>query len=1214
MTSNPDMSDPWDWDVDRVVQELCTPNRIWKPPSPAMLMVSDPISLEAVLREQEVNGSVILGEVNMNVLKDDFGIKALGRRSFIMSAVDQFRTRSLKYQSRSIEQSSSPVATELGRSLQEAIGRFQWANVTYPPSQPIKRKEYSFTERNIMERSPETQAPRNIPLLTSERQNSCGTAVWSIEDRSEAKQKTPLSTSSTDGLSMKGKEYFQENILLLDPAPDSTLQPRSIFPSEPSGSSKLEDSTGKKRKRLEPTLISHSIQSRLSRDNPTLRDPAKEIATENKNLVSEAQSHNSNFIPDPGVLYIGSDGLKRMAPLLLSSPNPRKMQPDNSIFAVSDPSTTNNSPQAIPSLNKKRRKLAWSSEFIGRKKMTIDSIFYGGVPAGSEIPNTDNQFEFYVGHKNFARGRRLYVHNALKYFFRSQRQDITDRGKVQSVIFPYSSKLVPRSRIQSFTVFLRDSYGKIIARRESKIDELAQISQSTVGEYSATFNPLNHNILESLGSNHEWNYTSLEKYKYLEGANEILPLYGESDEENEFDEATWKEIEAELGTQSRPEQRLKKSPITEAEIMQAISAGITDLVNKWKSKNDSKREIKAWRLWVQSRRLRNKKEQILAAEQDLIHVQEFLEKMQNRILKDIWTSQSQVRKQMGSLEVTVFNREELKWKISVLKQKKIPDRPPKIVSRSKVKKSSSLAIVDDDGESISASEMESSDDDRLDDFIVDDHNTSSENEELHELDLLGSEKDDVSQSDSSSSDDLIPQKSTKAQIDKKSQYKSSHKLPVNSVIDKKSLSSPKSDIKAHKAIDLCKSSIFQGNYTPSLAKRQNICSPKSLHSRDKFVDLTLSSSEEDNTPKKPNEPAIASKVAQQLNQKLDDKHKVAPSSGNSRLKPGCIPSRASQAHNEYVNVPKSLSSHNDPNAIAKHSYGILRKLADRERLLIKYFYNLEPGLRLEFKKYFGNLHEEELWSELLKVIGKAVAKLLDLSKIEDEKIKQLTQILNLFEMFIDCEYHSLESCPDEQHLKKLLQAAPEHFHSFYQICSSMIEKTKVDLQSSQPGGHGPPEKIILDSDIDDIDESPRSATKRRRPKSVSNSEGESGFERRPHGKRKKLVHENKEARDMREENLRRLAQQDERRKKLHAALNKINDSKSIVRSQLIINDAAAEGQKLIYVNDHIAKRIKKHQVEGVRFMWNQIVTIADEQSMQGCLLAHTMGLGKTMQT
>jgi SNF2 family DNA or RNA helicase len=83
------------------------------------------------------------------------------------------------------------------------------------------------------------------------------------------------------------------------------------------------------------------------------------------------------------------------------------------------------------------------------------------------------------------------------------------------------------------------------------------------------------------------------------------------------------------------------------------------------------------------------------------------------------------------------------------------------------------------------------------------------------------------------------------------------------------------------------------------------------------------------------------------------------------------------------------------------------------------------------------------------------------------------------------------------------------------------------------------------------------------------------------------------------------------------------------RGMIIINDAAAEDQGFVMVHKHIARRIKKHQTGGVRFMWNQIVTPGDAEAMQGCLLAHTfvqpvsllraltnqsrMGLGKTMQ-
>ncbi|KAJ4424987.1 hypothetical protein N0V82_000269 [Gnomoniopsis sp. IMI 355080] len=60
----------------------------------------------------------------------------------------------------------------------------------------------------------------------------------------------------------------------------------------------------------------------------------------------------------------------------------------------------------------------------------------------------------------------------------------------------------------------------------------------------------------------------------------------------------------------------------------------------------------------------------------------------------------------------------------------------------------------------------------------------------------------------------------------------------------------------------------------------------------------------------------------------------------------------------------------------------------------------------------------------------------------------------------------------------------------------------------------------------------------------------------------------------------------------------------------VINESKEAGQGLICVHPHIAYRIRPHQLEGVRFMWDEIT----KDTHKGCLLAHTMGLGKTMQT
>jgi hypothetical protein len=109
----------------------------------------------------------------------------------------------------------------------------------------------------------------------------------------------------------------------------------------------------------------------------------------------------------------------------------------------------------------------------------------------------------------------------------------------------------------------------------------------------------------------------------------------------------------------------------------------------------------------------------------------------------------------------------------------------------------------------------------------------------------------------------------------------------------------------------------------------------------------------------------------------------------------------------------------------------------------------------------------------------------------------------------------------------------------------------------------------------------------------------------PHKKRKKLVFEDAHARDLREQDRMRLAQQEERRKILQAKLAKSGHAGDESRGLIIVNDAATEDQGFVFVHKHIARRIKKHQIEGVRFMWNQVVTSGNEGAMQGCLLAHT---------
>ncbi|KAI5924934.1 hypothetical protein F4810DRAFT_102974 [Camillea tinctor] len=114
-------------------------------------------------------------------------------------------------------------------------------------------------------------------------------------------------------------------------------------------------------------------------------------------------------------------------------------------------------------------------------------------------------------------------------------------------------------------------------------------------------------------------------------------------------------------------------------------------------------------------------------------------------------------------------------------------------------------------------------------------------------------------------------------------------------------------------------------------------------------------------------------------------------------------------------------------------------------------------------------------------------------------------------------------------------------------------------------------------------------------------------------KRKRKLVRNQEAANLRESDQARIAEQARRRQILREKIGRMQALGEIDPSSqttMIINESKADDQGFIYVHPEIAERIKEHQVSGVRFMWNQIV---DAETKQGCLLAHTMGLGKTMQ-
>lgn len=75
-------------------------------------------------------------------------------------------------------------------------------------------------------------------------------------------------------------------------------------------------------------------------------------------------------------------------------------------------------------------------------------------------------------------------------------------------------------------------------------------------------------------------------------------------------------------------------------------------------------------------------------------------------------------------------------------------------------------------------------------------------------------------------------------------------------------------------------------------------------------------------------------------------------------------------------------------------------------------------------------------------------------------------------------------------------------------------------------------------------------------------------------------------------------------------------NKPDVEGRVVINIGHGENESDIYVAPQIARVIKPHQIGGVRFLYDNIVEsieLFEKSTGFGCILAHSMGLGKTIQ-
>ena len=518
-----DMSgdDPWDWSTDRVVKELCTPDRSWQPRG-TLTILPTAIDLETKLRDEGIDGCLLLCDVTDDFMKQDLGLTKLAWRVFVKGAFEQLRNRSDKYKQYMLFQHTGSYHT-----FSTAPAETQHLNPNQNPATSPALPQQHISVPNY---SAATGLPNELEvaqhILTSINTRSARGEFIISDDLGNKRRKLDL-TNTASNLVLQDEDtaiYEAEQLVPSEAPQASNIGLTSI--------SETPEINGKKRKRIAPTLISSEIDLNRNREIPSAAD---DVVRNDPQKI------------EPGVVFIDEDGKKRMIPI--RQPNEDSNEPYDYQALLQAPGlsaaleqgkdkTPEAAAQAIEIDKDKKSGQSADSQaigYLGKKKMAVDDIFYTATPVGQDLPDEDSvNPTFSVGLKTISSGRRLYMHRLMRKYLNSERTILLRDGKYFSAVLPYPSSLTPIYHKPSFTLFYTSEDGKIHARREKlqswpEIDPDARPQTKTdVDGNVITFNTSMPGMLNTIGSYDHFNPDHLEKYNYVDGGDEVLPLYGES--------------------------------------------------------------------------------------------------------------------------------------------------------------------------------------------------------------------------------------------------------------------------------------------------------------------------------------------------------------------------------------------------------------------------------------------------------------------------------------------------------------------------------------------------------------------------------------------------------------------------------------------------------------------------------------------------------------
>ncbi len=1196
------LNDPFDWTVDQVVYSLCSPN------SPILqwtggVFIPDPEGFERVLREEQINGETLLTTVTMDILRNDLGIKALGARSKIFNLIGQLQHQSFKYQ-RTLEKNA---VRDSRLSSVVPMSRYQTPHLTSPLFTALKLT-YDQPERRVQ--SGET------PLSPS--------SLLSAADAAPVVDTTSMTCQAA------GNEDKS-------PPVEVTNQPQE---------SSFLDGNGRRRRRLAPTMVteaSSSIRPPVSTDvanEEPLQEPQISVEYNHKG-VSQAEDQPPRLFPADEVLnkIISEDQptneVLSFDPVSTITPNKeddvdlrrrKRVMPtrvektgkDHSCEPSNDSTISADHEQAAELLQNihiskesalgKRSKRAIHQIYYGASASQVDEIFYSDIALGEVATDgarnltTEQQELSFNSMRQLSDAQRLWVNSRMKYFFlRSMDSHLNVKKDRREVgIVPYPDRLGKKHRPLSMTVLTQTREG-ITRLRANRLNWTMKASPTKASNVFDVSDP------SMVVACNDGNWDALEKWNSIYG-DKVLPKYGDSDSEDDYVSETYAEMEAENREMNKNAGPSRTPKLTTAEVEAAIDDGIRQLREEWQIKQCPKIQHKAWRVWTKARRDHTTELQIAHFVQRITELDGRILNLRVEIGKEEWFKVNQIMLQSKSMQPSIFEREENQWKLSILKSESAPQKLPAPARKVRETKTSTVPFEQNEEETIlaqSSADDEETDDD-LDDFIVDDDLDGSETQAVPENeDVNMAYNEDVGLSDT-----LANSPTTNA---RKRKEQSHPKLPSATIEHAESAQKQMADL-----IDLTQASdsldspppkkILTRLATPPILKEDEDSDAWFAHARSVKPEFK-------HPPKIEDIPIVY----------LDD------GSDSETVIRATMPPTV------------KLPPFSDVDGIIKLDPTKLVEKQDRKRLLIWLVAITSPPKRFWILQFVNRIVMEDCLEQIkrgLRVIRSGRLSIPRTDRATSDGILQLAVWYVGWTIPVKMDSKGV----NVDHINTTLEN-DEGFDTFHEFLLECLKHYKRSFSITGTPSKRSREGNARDENLSGLPSEAQSTPSKRSKKGKARDEDLSDFsvvtKTTPRERSKKAeaededvsdssaladlqnpVPESQEALQKRGVALRRMhedsqrvqqrAQRDARRKELMPRLDAIAASQTEA-FEVILNPGKLDDHDLIRLNPQFGRgaHLKPHQKEGLQFMWREIT--GDHKDLQGCLLAQTMGLGKTIQ-